>query len=82
MDNDLEASEFANLAKVANLESISLGGNRINGFSDVKNLGFLTKLVQLDMKSCKFAENDNYRALIFGLFPSLQVIFKENSGFP
>lgn len=73
MDNDLEASELANLSKLSELESISLGGNKISSFSDVKTLAPLKKLVQIDMKTCKFAENENYRALIFGLFPSLQV---------
>ena len=75
MDNKIDPASFSALVKSSPLlQSISLGGNPIKDFDDLKPLKDLKELFQLDLIKCPICEKADYRTKIFDAFPSLKVI--------
>ena len=73
-DNKINADALSSLAPITELQSLSLGGNPIKNFDDLKGLSKLTKLIQLDLFGCPLSEDPKYRDKVFAMFPNLQVI--------
>lgn len=73
MENSFPSSDLIYLNKLSNLQSLSLSGNKISCFDDIKLLDNLTNLIQLDLNNCKISEKNHYRKKIFQIFPNLQV---------
>ena len=62
------------LAGITTLEELNLGGNRIASRDEIKAISALP-LVNLDLVGCPCCEDsDEYRAEIFGMIPTLQVL--------
>jgi hypothetical protein len=75
MDNKIAASTLGSLGKSCpNLQSLSLGGNPIKEYDELKNIQNLTQLYQLDLIKCDICSKPDYRAKIFEMFPSLQIL--------
>jgi Leucine-rich repeat (LRR) protein len=74
IDNQLSGSALGSLSNLSELQSLSLGGNQIKTFDDLKPLKNLEKLFQLDLIDCEICEVPEYREKIFEFFPSLEVI--------
>ena len=74
IDNQLSGSALGSLSNLSELQSLSLGGNQIKTFDDLKPLKNLDKLFQLDLIDCEICEVPEYREKIFEFFPSLEVL--------
>jgi len=75
MDNKIVPSSLGSLGKSCpNLQSLSLGGNPIKEYEELKNIQNLTQLYQLDLIKCDICNKPDYRAKIFEMFPSLQIL--------
>jgi len=75
MDNKIVPSSLGSLGKSCpNLQSLSLGGNPIKEYDDLKHIQNLTQLYQLDLIKCDICNKPDYRAKIFEMFPSLQIL--------
>ena len=60
-----------NLAKLTNLEELSIGGNKIASLDELKPLEGL-KLTAIDLEGCPCADgSDTYRQALFAMFPTL-----------
>lgn len=75
IDNNLDGSSLHNLSKLGELQSLSLGGNKINSYDDLKPLLKLSKLFQLDLINCDICEHPDYRQKLFEMFPNLGVSY-------
>jgi len=75
MDNKIAPGTFAHLGKSCpNLQSLSLGGNPIKEFDDLKQIQNLSQLYQLDLIKCDICNKADYRVKVFEMFPSLQIL--------
>ena len=63
------------LPEFPELVSLSLGGNKISKFEDLKSLEKFENLCELDLTGCEIMTCENYREKIFKVFPNLIVIF-------
>jgi hypothetical protein len=75
IDNSLDGSSLHNLSKLGELQSLSLGGNNIQNYDDLKPLLKLTKLFQLDLINCEICNQSDYRQKLFEMFPNLGVSY-------
>ena len=57
MDNKFPPKELEHLAKITELQSLSLGSNNISSVNDLAPLKKLTHLIQLDLSDTDFAKN-------------------------
>lgn len=73
MENYFQASELINLEKLTNLQSLAIGGNKIDTFNDIQPLFKLQNLFQLDLSDCKICKQKFYRNTVFSKFPNLKV---------
>ncbi|CAG9311816.1 unnamed protein product [Blepharisma stoltei] len=63
-----------NLTQLTELIQLSLAGNQILSFEDLKPLAKLPKLLCLELFGCPIAEVEDYSKSIFELMPGLQVL--------
>lgn len=73
-DNKISGGELTKIAKLKDLQSLSLGGNPIEQYKDLEVLGGLDNLVQLDLFGCPISEKPDYREKVFKLFSKLQIL--------
>jgi len=75
MDNRIVPSSLSSLGESCpNLQSLSLGGNPIKEYEDLKHIQTLTRLYQFDLIKCDICNKPDYRDRIFEMFPSLQIL--------
>lgn len=74
IDNPFPTSDLAHLSHLDNLQSLSLAGCRIANISDLEPLKGLKELIQLDLSGTSLAAKDTYRADVFKLLASLQIL--------
>ena len=74
LDSMCTSANVVGLEKCVALEELNLGGNRIASRDKIKAISALP-LVNLDLVGCPCCEDsDEYRAEIFGMIPTLQVL--------
>ena len=84
IDNRFPASDLVILGQLEvalddkSLQSLSLGSNSISTIQDLKPLGNLRELVQLDVSDTKVAKLPDYREALFSLIPHLQILDNQN----
>jgi acidic leucine-rich nuclear phosphoprotein 32 family protein A/C/D len=74
MENKFPARELQHLSHLVSLQSLSLGTNKIERFEDLEPLKKLSELVQLDLSDSSLSQKPDYRAIVFKLFPKLQIL--------
>jgi len=75
MDNKINPASLVNLGKSCpSLQSLSLGGNPIKEYEDLKHIQNLTQLYQLDLIKCEICNKSDYRTKVFEMFTSLQIL--------
>jgi len=74
MENKFSAKELEHLGDLKELQSLSLGCNKISTLADINPLKKLEALVQLDLSETELAKSPDYRKAIFELLPHLQVL--------
>lgn len=78
-DNKFSGDQLQNIAFLTELQSLSLGGNPINNFSDLNCLSGLKKLVQLDLFGCPISKEPDYRQKIFSTFTQLKILDNQDA---
>jgi len=56
------------------MELLSLGGNKINNFSDLESLKVLKNLKIIDLNECEITSKEDYRKRIFEMMPDLNIV--------
>lgn len=74
MENKFPAKELEHLTDLKELQSLSLGCNKIGTLADINPLKKLEALVQLDLSETDLAKTADYRKAVFELLPHLQVL--------
>ena len=74
INNGITGAELVHLKHLKSLQSLSLCENEIKEFDDLKPLVGIEDLVQLDLTDCPIAKDPEYRARIFEMFGSLEVL--------
>jgi Leucine-rich repeat (LRR) protein len=74
MENKFPAKELEHLTDLKELQSLSLGCNKISTLQDINPLKKLEALVQLDLSETDLAKLAGYRKSVFELLPHLQVL--------
>lgn len=75
IDNKLSSHDLKNLPDFPELQSLSLGGNKIDKISDLEPLKKYSEIAELDFLGCNITNEENYRSELFKMFPTLLVIF-------
>lgn len=74
-DNPFPATELVHLKDLTNLKSLDLSGNKIHDVDCLAPLAkSLKKLERIDLEETPLSEQEDYRALVFKLFPSLNIV--------
>eukprot|EP00828_Plagiopyla_frontata_P018506 TRINITY_DN2373_c0_g1_i8.p1 TRINITY_DN2373_c0_g1~~TRINITY_DN2373_c0_g1_i8.p1 ORF type:complete len:223 (-),score=55.43 TRINITY_DN2373_c0_g1_i8:31-699(-) len=74
IDNQLAANALNELPSFPELQSLSLGGNRIANIDEITALKRYTQLVELDFLGCHITNIQGYREKLFLEFPNLLIL--------
>ena len=70
-DNKLDGSSLQYLLHLQNLQSLSLGGNKIKTYEDLEYLKKMDNLIDLELLGCEICELDGFKEKIFEIYPRL-----------
>jgi len=73
-DNFLKPQDLITIAKMKEIQSLSLGGNYINNYEDLEPLKGLPKLVQLDLVGSSICFQQDYHKKIFSMLEHLEIL--------
>lgn len=73
-DNKLTSSCLPQLCALKSLQSLSLGGNEFKEIHELEPLKALENLTDLDLLGCELCLQEDYRAKLFELLPSVLII--------
>jgi len=74
IENQFPGADLVHLSGLKELQSLSIGENKIEKLSQLKPLSGLVNLTQLDLVECPIAKLKNYRKDVFALIPSLRIL--------
>lgn len=66
--------QFLADAKLTNLVSLNLSGNKINRISELEPLANLVKLEELNLNGCAVTKTPDYKLTVYTLIPSLRIL--------
>nr|Q5Y2C3.2 RecName: Full=Histone H2A.Y [Tetrahymena thermophila SB210]AAU87547.2 core histone H2A variant [Tetrahymena thermophila] len=72
--NKITGDQLQYLRGSRHLQTLMLGANQIEEIEDLKRLGQMRELIQLDLLNNPVVNTNNYRNLVFNLFPSLVIL--------
>ncbi|KAL4427263.1 hypothetical protein ABPG74_011499 [Tetrahymena malaccensis] len=72
--NKITGDQLQYLRGSRHLQTLMLGANQIEDIEDLKRLGQMRELIQLDLLNNPVVNTDNYRNYLFNLFPSLVIL--------
>jgi len=74
IENEFEGQDLVHLGHLGELQSLSLGCNKIGEFCELDALKNLENLIQLDLSDCPLSQKEDYRKTMFTLFPTLKIL--------
>ena len=74
MENKFGAKDLEFISHISELQSLSLGSNKVASITDLNPLKKLSNLIQLDLSDTDLAKKPDYRKTVFALLPHLQVL--------
>ncbi|KAL4464415.1 hypothetical protein ABPG72_010902 [Tetrahymena utriculariae] len=72
--NKITGDQLQYLRGSRHLQTLMLGANQIEDIEDLKRLGQMRELIQLDLLNNPVINTNNYRNFVFNLFPSLVIL--------
>jgi hypothetical protein len=77
-DNEITGDQLKHLAKYSLLHTLKLANNKLKTYEDIKDLGLLKYLKNLDLENNEVTKLYDYKLHVFRLIPSLQVLDSHN----
>lgn len=72
--NSFPGNELDRISHLIELQSLSIGSNKIDSFNQIEPLKNLKQLFQLDLSDTPISQLEDYREQIFNTLPGLQIL--------